>query len=622
MGECRLRWFLAGGAIYPRIAIDRSGTPYVVYQDGGNGSKATVMLYNGSSWVNAGSAGFSAGSVGYTSIAIDSSGTPYIVYQDWGNEGKATVMKLTMTYTVSLDKSMLTLMVGGGTATLTATVSPSNTANRNVTWISGDTSVATVDSSGVVTPVGVGITFITVTTKDGSFGATSAVAVSSANLAFCAFEHDTCSVTSSSAVHVRYGSNGNFTYGDFSSDFTCDNGAFEDPAPGYRKACFILLQTVSFNSNGGTPVNSQTVNYNSTATQPADPTKSGYMFGGWYSDSDLNTAFDFNNPITTDTTLYVKWKITNAAMPNITTQPANQTVNIGDSAPLSVVATVSDGGTLSYQWYSNTTNSNSGGTAINGALNASYAAPTATAGTTYYYVAVTNTNSSVTGSQTATATSSAVLVTVNALTPVPVDTIPPITSAVASSVYGPDPVYNFHRSDITLTLTATDSRPSALAAEYVSGVKQTEYRVNGGTWNLYTGPILVQQNGVYTYEYRSTDNVGNVEHGKSIMLKLDKLAPVTLYHFDPIFARNKAGQQYISGFTATLRATDPEAGSGVKTTLYRINGGAWTLYSGSFTVTAGTTKTVEYYSTDHAGNMEGLNKMDLIKGLFTGAGSF
>ena len=104
---------------------------------------------------------------------------------------------------------------------------------------------------------------------------------------------------------------------------------------------------------------------------------------------------------------------------------------------------MSDEGTLSYQWYSNTTNSNSGGTAINGALNASYAAPTATAGTTYYYVAVTNTNSSVTGSQTATATSSAVLVTVNALTPVPVDTIPPITSAVASSVYKPDPVYNF-----------------------------------------------------------------------------------------------------------------------------------------------------------------------------------
>jgi uncharacterized repeat protein (TIGR02543 family) len=523
---------------------------------------------------------------------------------------------------VLLDKSPLTLMLGGGTATLTATVSPSNATNRNVTWMSSDTSVATVDSSGVMTPVGAGITFITVTTKDGSYGATSAVAVSSANLAFCAFEQDTCSITSSSTVHVRYGSNGNFTYGDFSSDFTCDNGTFVDPAPGSRKACFILLQTVSFNSNGGTPVSSQAVNYNSTATQPADPTKTGYTFGGWYSDSGLNTALDFNTPITADTTLYVKWKITNAATPNFTTQPANQTVNVGDSAPLSVAATVSDGGTLSHQWYSNTSSKNSGGKAISGATSTSYAALTATAGTTYYYVVVTNTNSFLTGSQTATATSSVATVTVHALTPVPVDTLPPVTNAVASSVYGPDTVYNFHRSDITLTLTATDSL-SALAAEYASGVKQTEYRVNGGTWNVYTGPILVQQNGVYTYEYRSADNTGNVENGKSIELKLDKSAPVTLYQFDPIFARNKAGQQYISGFTTTLRATDPEAGSGVKTTLYRINGGAWTPYSGSFTVTAGTTKTVEYYSMDHAGNIEGpMNKMDLVKGIFTGAGSF
>lgn len=282
------------------------------------------------------------------------------------------------------------------------------------------------------------------------------------------------------------------------------------------------------------------------------------------------------------------------------------------------------GGTLSYQWYSNTISNNSGGAAISGATSVSYATSTATAGTTYYYVVVMNTNSITTGSQTASVTSSVAAVTVNALTPVPVDTLPPVTNAVASSVYGPDPVYNnFHRSDITLTLTATDSGPSTLAAEYASGVKKTEYRVNGGTWNVYTSPILVQQNGVYTYEYRSADNTGNVENGKTIELKLDKSAPVTLYHFDPIFARNKAGQQYISGFTTTLRATDPEAGSGVKTTLYRINGGAWTPYSGSFTVTAGTTKTLEYYSMDHAGNMEGpMNKMDLVKGIFTGAGSF
>ena len=83
--------FSAGLTEYTSIAIDRSGTPYVVYRD--YSGKATVMKYNGSSWETVGSAGFSAGRADYTSIAIDSSGTPYVVYKDYGNLRKATVMK-------------------------------------------------------------------------------------------------------------------------------------------------------------------------------------------------------------------------------------------------------------------------------------------------------------------------------------------------------------------------------------------------------------------------------------------------------------------------------------------------------------------------------------------------
>lgn len=209
--------------------------------------------------------------------------------------------------------------------------------------------------------------------------------------------------------------------------------------------------------------------------------------------------------------------------------------------------------------------------------------------------------------------------------PEPVDTIAPVTAAEAASASGADPVTNWHRSDITLTLTATDGAGSAAEepVEYVSGVKQIEYRVNGGEWILYTSPILIQQNGIYTYEYRSTDNAGNVEAVKSIELKLDKTAPVTLYHFDPIFAVNNAGQPYIKGFTVSLRASDPAPDSGVATTLYRVNGGAWTAYTGPFEVFAGYTMTVEYYSMDQAGNTEGpMNKMDFVRGVFTGAGSF
>jgi hypothetical protein len=102
----------------------------------------------------------------------------------------------------------------------------------------------------------------------------------------------------------------------------------------------------------------------------------------------------------------------NAQTPIISGQPQSVTVVIDAPTTLSVTASVSDNGTLSYQWYSNTADSNTGGTAITGATSSSYSPPTATTGTNWYYVVVTNTNSNVSGIQTATATSNAASVTV------------------------------------------------------------------------------------------------------------------------------------------------------------------------------------------------------------------
>ncbi|MFC5469009.1 S-layer homology domain-containing protein [Cohnella suwonensis] len=72
--------------------------------------------------------------------------------------------------------------------------------------------------------------------------------------------------------------------------------------------------TVSFESNGGTAVSSQTVTYESVATEPEAPTRTGYTFGGWHADSGLTTAFDFAAPITADTTIYAQWFSTNAML--------------------------------------------------------------------------------------------------------------------------------------------------------------------------------------------------------------------------------------------------------------------------------------------------------------------
>ena len=62
-----------------------------------------------------------------------------------------------------------------------------------------------------------------------------------------------------------------------------------------------------FNSNGGTAVGSQTIDHGGKATKPADPTKTGYTFAGWYTEAECTNIFDFNTPITSPTTIYAKW---------------------------------------------------------------------------------------------------------------------------------------------------------------------------------------------------------------------------------------------------------------------------------------------------------------------------
>lgn len=78
---------------------------------------------------------------------------------------------------VVLTPSTVDLAVGG-TQQLTATVSPANATNSSVTYASSDTSIATVDSSGLVTAVAAGTATITVTTADGGFTDITNVTVS------------------------------------------------------------------------------------------------------------------------------------------------------------------------------------------------------------------------------------------------------------------------------------------------------------------------------------------------------------------------------------------------------------------------------------------------------------
>lgn len=84
---------------------------------------------------------------------------------------------------VSLSTTTLNLVAGGATGKLFPSITPADADNPNVTWISDDPDVATVDVNGVVTPVAVGITSITVTTVDGAKTASRTVIVGTVSAA-------------------------------------------------------------------------------------------------------------------------------------------------------------------------------------------------------------------------------------------------------------------------------------------------------------------------------------------------------------------------------------------------------------------------------------------------------
>lgn len=65
--------------------------------------------------------------------------------------------------------------------------------------------------------------------------------------------------------------------------------------------------TVTFNSNGGTSVETVNVIHGEKVAKPADPTKEGFSFAGWYLDETLTQVYDFESPVVSNLTLYAKW---------------------------------------------------------------------------------------------------------------------------------------------------------------------------------------------------------------------------------------------------------------------------------------------------------------------------
>jgi uncharacterized protein YjdB len=81
---------------------------------------------------------------------------------------------------ISLNRNSMALAVGSATGTLVPAIAPANATNKHVTWVSGNSDIADVSTSGVVTPKTVGTSTITVISSDGGFKAECRLEVTSA----------------------------------------------------------------------------------------------------------------------------------------------------------------------------------------------------------------------------------------------------------------------------------------------------------------------------------------------------------------------------------------------------------------------------------------------------------
>lgn len=104
------------------------------------------------------------------------------------------------------------------------------------------------------------------------------------------------------ALFMANGVNAGKSSFSMSADATI-NGSFKDANPGASEGS-LGVYTVTFNTDGGSPVTSQVRPQGATVVKPDDPTKPGLDFGGWYIGED---AYDFTQPVTANLTLTAKW---------------------------------------------------------------------------------------------------------------------------------------------------------------------------------------------------------------------------------------------------------------------------------------------------------------------------
>ncbi len=116
----------------------------------------------------------------------------------------------------------------------------------------------------------------------------------------------------------------------------------------------ITKYTVMFDSNGGSNVSKQSVARNTRIGEPAEPTRAGYTFAGWYTDEKLTNVYDFSSNVTGNMTLYAKWTENAPVAPEATESPVATDAPEATENPIAEKTEFND--VKESDWYSDSVN--------------------------------------------------------------------------------------------------------------------------------------------------------------------------------------------------------------------------------------------------------------------------
>ena len=118
----------------------------------------------------------------------------------------------------------------------------------------------------------------------------------------------------------------------------------------FTTSCKKEQYEVTFDSNGGTVINSIMVNEEESVTRPSNPEKEGYDFSGWYLNDEL---YDFNNPVTSNIKLTAKWNVKTYKVSFIVNNDIYKEIKVNHNEKISTIENPIVGGGDFLGWYLN-----------------------------------------------------------------------------------------------------------------------------------------------------------------------------------------------------------------------------------------------------------------------------